>query len=81
MANADPLFVALDAEFCLTLDAAASANNALCSRYITEEQNTLETPWANYLSIPGYVWLNPPYSDITPFVQKAADESKTRSAR
>lgn len=73
-----PLFVALDAEFCLTLDAAASANNALCSRYITEEQNTLETPWANYLSIPGYVWLNPPYSDITPFVQKAADESKNQ---
>lgn len=70
-----PLFVALDAEFCLTLDAAASANNALCSRYITEEQNTLETPWANYLSIPGYVWLNPPYSDITPFVKKAAAES------
>ncbi len=73
-----PLFVALDAEFCLTLDAAASADNALCNRYITEEQNTLETPWANYLSIPGYVWLNPPYSDITPFVQKAADESKNQ---
>lgn len=73
-----PLFVALDAEFCLTLDAAASADNALCNRYITEEQNTLETPWANYLSIPGYVWLNPPYSDITLFVQKAADESKNQ---
>ncbi|ELB7342840.1 phage N-6-adenine-methyltransferase [Klebsiella michiganensis] len=73
-----PLFVALDAEFCLTLDAAASADNALCNRYITEEQNTLETPWADYLSIPGYAWLNPPYSDITPFVQKAADESKNQ---
>lgn len=70
-----PLFVALDAEFCLTLDAAASADNALCNRYITEEQNTLETPWADYLGIPGYVWLNPPYSDITPFVKKAAAES------
>ncbi len=73
-----PLFVALDAEFCLTLDAAASADNALCNRYITEEQNTLEKPWTDYLSIPGYVWLNPPYSDITPFVQKAADESKNQ---
>lgn len=70
-----PLFVALDAEFCLKLDAAASADNTLCNRYITEEQNTLETPWADYLSIPGYVWLNPPYSDITPFVKKAATES------
>ncbi len=70
-----PLFVALDAEFCLKLDATASADNTLCNRYITEEQNTLETPWADYLSIPGYVWLNPPYSDITPFVKKAAAES------
>lgn len=73
-----PLFVALDAEFCLTLDAAASADNALCNRYITEEQNTLTTPWADFLVAPGYVWLNPPYSDITPFVQKAADESKNQ---
>lgn len=27
------------------------------------------------ISVPGYVWLNPPYSDITPFVRKAAAES------
>lgn len=73
-----PLFVALDAEFCLTLDAAASADNALCNRYITEEQDTLITPWGDLLVSPGYVWLNPPYSDITPFVQKAADESKNQ---
>lgn len=69
------LFAALDAEFCFQLDAAAAPHNALCRRFITAEQNTLETPWADYLSIPGYVWLNPPYSDITPFVKKAAAES------
>ncbi|EFN9166760.1 phage N-6-adenine-methyltransferase [Escherichia coli] len=68
------LFASLDAEFCFQLDAAA-AHNALCRKFITAEQNTLETPWADYLSIPGYVWLNPPYSDITPFVKKAAAES------
>lgn len=73
-----PLFVALDAEFCLSLDAAASADNALCNRYITEEQNTLTTPWADFIVAPGYAWLNPPYSDITPFVQKAAAESKNQ---
>lgn len=73
-----PLFVALDAEFCLTLDAAASADNALCNRNITEEQNTLTAPWADFLVSPGYVWLNPPYSDITPFIQKAAAESKNQ---
>lgn len=69
------LFASLDAEFCFQLDAAAAPHNALCRRFITTEQNTLETPWSDYLSIPGYVWLNPPYSDITPFVKKAAAES------
>lgn len=69
------LFASLDAEFCFQLDAAAAPHNALCRKFITAEQNTLETPWSDYLSIPGYVWLNPPYSDITPFVKKAAAES------
>lgn len=69
------LFACLNAEFCFQLDAAAAPHNALCRKFITAEQNTLETPWAYYLSIPGYVWLNPPYSDITPFVKKAAAES------
>ncbi|ELE6460838.1 phage N-6-adenine-methyltransferase [Enterobacter hormaechei] len=69
------LFASLNAEFCFQLDAAAAPHNALCRKFITAEQNTLETPWADYMSIPGYVWLNPPYSNITPFVKKAAAES------
>ncbi|MFB4493683.1 phage N-6-adenine-methyltransferase [Enterobacter hormaechei subsp. oharae] len=69
------LFASLDAEFCFQLDAAAAPHNALCRKFITAEQNTLETSWAYYLNVPGYVWLNPPYSDITPFVKKAAAES------
>lgn len=72
------LFASLDAEFCFQLDAAAAPHNALCRKFITAEQNTLETPWADYLSIPGYVWLNPPYSDITPFVKKASAESSNQ---
>ncbi len=69
------LFASLNAEFCFQLDAASAPHNALCRKFITAEQNTLETPWADYLNVPGYVWLNPPYSDITPFVKKAAAES------
>ncbi|MDE4073183.1 phage N-6-adenine-methyltransferase [Enterobacter hormaechei subsp. xiangfangensis] len=69
------LFASLDAEFCFQLDAAAAPLNALCRKFITAEQNTLETPWADYMSIPGYIWLNPPYSDIMPFIKKAAAES------
>lgn len=72
------LFASLNAEFCFQLDAAAAPHNALCRKFITAEQNTLETPWADYLNVPGYVWLNPPYSDITPFVKKAAAESKNQ---
>ncbi len=72
------LFASLDAEFCFQLDAAAAPHNALCRKFITAEQNTLETPWADYLNVPGYVWLNPPYSDITPFVKKAAAESNNQ---
>ncbi len=68
-------FSSLNAEFCFQLDAAAAPHNALCRKFITAEQNTLETPWADYLNVPGYVWLNPPYSDIMPFVKKAASES------
>ncbi len=72
------LFAALDAEFCFQLDAAAAPHNALCRKFITAEQDTLETPWVDYLNVPGYVWLNPPYSDITPFVKKAAAESNNQ---
>ena len=75
------LFTSLDAEFCFQLDAAAAPHNALCRKFITAEQNTLETPWADYLSIPGYVWLNPPYSEIMPFVKKAPQRAPIRSAR
>jgi hypothetical protein len=74
------LFASLDAEFCFQLDAAAAPHNALCRKFITAEQNTLETPWADYLSIPGYVWLNPPYSDITPF-RRPLPRAPIRSAR
>lgn len=72
------LFSALDAEFCFQLDAAAAPHNSLCRKFITEEQNTLVTPWFEHMQIPGYAWLNPPYSDITPFVKKAAIEGENR---
>lgn len=50
------LFRRLDAEFRFTLDAAASPENALCSRYFTEAEDALSQPWT------GRVFCNPPYS-------------------
>ncbi|EJJ4102993.1 phage N-6-adenine-methyltransferase [Salmonella enterica] len=71
------IFHALNAEFCFVLDAAANAENALCRLYITEQQNTLFTPWKEVMpDIPGYVWLNPPYSRPMPFVKKAVNENE-----
>lgn len=71
------IFQALNAEFSFKLDACASDTNALCRHYITESQNTLEIEWGSVApSIPGYVWMNPPYSSPLPFVQKAASENQ-----
>ena len=68
------------------LDAAASDNNHLCRKYITEQQNTHEADWFSAAFavegktlhiddrksfIGNYAWMNPPYSDIGPFVETA----------
>ncbi|AOM39596.1 phage N-6-adenine-methyltransferase [Xenorhabdus hominickii] len=65
-----PLFKALDLEFKFTLDAAASAQNTLCAHYLTEQDNALECDWVSH----GAIFCNPPYSNITPWVEKAAIE-------
>jgi phage N-6-adenine-methyltransferase len=66
------LFDALDAEFTFTLDAAASADNALCDEYITEAQDALSQPWT------GVAWCNPPYGDgIGKWVAKGLAESRS----
>lgn len=71
------IFATLNAEFIFQLDAAATEQNRLCRLFISEEENTLTTSWAEAMGYaPGYVWLNPPYSDITPFVLKAADQNR-----
>lgn len=68
------LFRTIDAEFGFTLDAAASANNALCRNYHTVEDNALLKPW------PGTVWCNPPYSGkVDEWVSKGFNESRTNA--
>ncbi|WP_313707938.1 phage N-6-adenine-methyltransferase [Atlantibacter hermannii] len=71
------IFEALNAEFIFQMDAAASEQNRLCRLFISEEENTLTTAWSQAMGYAeGYVWMNPPYSDIGPFVDKAAHENK-----
>ncbi|KMJ44698.1 adenine methyltransferase [Xenorhabdus khoisanae] len=69
-----PLFLALDLEFGFYLDAAADAQNTLCTNYLTERGNALECDWVSY----GSIWCNPPYSNITPWIKKAAIEYRTQ---
>lgn len=74
------LFAALDAEFNLKIDVAASAENALCENYIDEALDALGCDWLpdpdNGISEWHFAWCNPPYSDIGPWVRKAAEQSK-----
>lgn len=52
-----------------TLDAAATAENALCERYFTVEDDGLVQSWAGER-----VWCNPPYSAVARWVEKACTE-------
>ena len=73
------LFQALDDEFFFDLDAAATAENSLCSRYITPEEDALITPWDG-----ACVWCNPPYgrghdgtaSLLTSFIKRGYEQSQ-----
>jgi phage N-6-adenine-methyltransferase len=64
-------FNEINAEFGpLVLDACATAQNAKCDSFISEEQDGLKTPWANG------TFVNCPYSDPAPWVKKASEEAK-----
>tara|TARA_R110001583_G_scaffold44829_16_gene141880 strand:- start:1612 stop:2094 length:483 start_codon:yes stop_codon:yes gene_type:complete len=67
------LFDLLDDEFHFDLDAAASATNALCDRYFTEQDDALAQDWLSSQS----VWCNPPYGrDLHRWMAKAYAESR-----
>lgn len=70
------LFEDLDAKFKFGLDAAASERNAKHSMFLTAEVDAIEQDWG-YWSDGFSVWLNPPYSGVDEFVDKAIEESKT----
>ena len=64
------LFDALDIEFGFWLDSAASDKNALCAHWLTEADDALNSEWISH----GAIWNNPPYSNIRPWVEKAAEQ-------
>ena len=56
-------------EFHFELDAAATSENALCDRYITEQQDALVTSWSS-----PSVFCNPPYSRMAEFIQRGYEQ-------
>lgn len=64
------LFDILDAEFGFELDVCASARNAKCEDYFTIEDDALACEWR------GVCWMNPPYSEIDEWMEKALESSK-----
>lgn len=63
------VFDPLHAEFRFTVDAAASAENALLPRFWTRSENALHRDWRG-----DRVWCNPPYSNVPAWVEKARTE-------
>lgn len=59
--------------FGFTLDAAAAKHNAKCARFFDRSANGLRQSWAGER-----VWINPPYSRIEPWVEKAVTEVSHR---
>lgn len=66
------IFTALHLEFAFQLDAAADSVNAKCASFLTEQDNALICDWIS----DGAVWVNPPYSDISPWVEKAEEQCR-----
>jgi site-specific DNA-methyltransferase (adenine-specific) len=63
------VFDPLHREFRFTLDAAATRESAKVRRFFTRAQDGLAQSWRGER-----VWVNPPYSDIGPWVAKAQRE-------
>jgi len=53
------------------IDLAASPENAVCPRFYTEQDNSLEQPWKVG---EGWNWCNPPFAKLEPWVMKAFNE-------
>lgn len=61
------LFNALNALWGFTVDVACEIETALCPKFYTPAEDGLMQDWSNETW-----WMNPPYSDLKPWLQKAS---------
>ena len=75
-ATPDDFWQVINTEFDFQLDACARADNAKCENYITPEIDAL-SPLVNWIDEQTRcVWVNPGFSNMTPWVTKAYDEAQ-----
>ena len=68
------LFDTLNKEFNFNWDLACNADNIKCPLYFAEEEmNSLNESW---YKCEGWLWLNPPYSPLKPWIVKTQEENK-----
>lgn len=65
------LFDSLNKEFNFDMDAATSDDHHLCPIYYTKETDGLKQEWGGHC-----VFCNPPYSNISAWVEKAFRETR-----
>lgn len=69
--------VTLNAEFSFEVDVAADRHNRKCPAYFGRDhveagrRDALTQSWASHAC-----WLNPPYSNVAPWLQKACEEAQ-----
>lgn len=57
----------INKDYPIGLDVCTDGVNAKCSVYLTD---SLDLPWKMFLPSDKYVWCNPPYSNVQPWVDK-----------
>lgn len=68
------LFKNLNDEFNFIYDLACEANNAKCKKFLSSERvNSLKVNWSKLGE--GWLWLNPPYSPLKPWIEKSQLEN------
>ena len=58
----------------ISWDLAAETENTQCLNFFSEEENSFTKHWHSLPS--GWLWLNPPFSNIEPWAKKCAEEMK-----